>query len=191
MLHDRQNNFEFLYQCLQEEICIMDDKVKRTIGNQLWECRVKKGWTQAFVSRQLGISIRTISRVENGSGISKTLLQKMCSLYRVSVNELYKQDETIIKNRVSAQIDVIPEDVAVKILCQSSFVGDIQRESILRFNDIIQKDGIMYKEQIEEILSDMISIKQNYSLSDVVCCCMVVNQKTLDKIAGFTIGAYS
>ena len=182
MVHDRQNNFEFLYQCLQEEICIMDDKLKRTIGNQLWECRVKKGWTQAFVSRQLGISIRTISRVENGSGISKTLLKKMCSLYRVSVNELYKQDETIIKNRVSAQIDVIPEDVAVKILCQSSFVGDIQRESILRFNDIIQKDGIMYKEQIEEILSEMISIKQNYSLSDVVYCCMMINQKTLDKI---------
>ena len=155
----------------------MDDKLKRTIGNQLWECRVKKGWTQAFVSRQLGISIRTISRVENGSGISKTLLKKMCSLYRVSVNELYKQDETIIKNRVSAQIDV-----AVKILCQSSFVGDIQREYILRFNDIIQKDGIMYKEQIEEILSEMISIKQNYSLSDVVYCCMIINQKTLDKI---------
>lgn len=117
---------------------IMDDKLKRTIGNQLWECRVKKGWTQAFVSRQLGISIRTISRVENGSGISKTLLQKMCSLYRVSVNELYKQDETIIKNRVSAQIDVIPEDVAVKILCQSSFVGDIQREAILSSYDIVE-----------------------------------------------------
>ena len=49
----------------------------------------------------------------------------------------------------------------------------------------------MYKEQIEEILSDMISIKQSYSLSDVVYCCMVVNQKTLDKIAGFTIGTYS
>ena len=60
----------------------MDDNLKRIIGNQLWECRVKKGWTQAFVARQLGISIRTISRVENGSGISKTLLQKTCSLYR-------------------------------------------------------------------------------------------------------------
>ena len=120
--------------------------------------------------------------MENGSGISKTLLKKMCSLYSVSVNELYKQDETIIKNRVSAQIDVIPEDVAVKILCQSSFVGDIQRESILSFTDLIQKDGIMSKEQIEEILSEMISIKQNYSLSDVVYCCMMINQKTLDKI---------
>ena len=126
----------------------MDDKLKRIIGNQLWECRVKKGWTQAFVARQLGISIRTISRVENGSGISKTLLQKTCSLYRVSVNELYKQDETIIKNRVSAQMDVIPEDVAVKLLCQSSFVGDIQRKSILGFNDIIPKDGIMIENSV-------------------------------------------
>lgn len=35
--------------------------------------------------------------------------------------------------------------------------------------------------QIEEILSDMISIKQNYSLSDEVYCCMMINQKTLDK----------
>lgn len=165
----------------------MDDKMKRTMGNHLWECRVKKGWTQAFVSRQLGISIRTISRVENGSGISKALLQKMCSLYRVSVNELYKQDETIIKNRVTAQVDVIPDDVAVKLLCQSSFVGDIQRESILRFNDTIQKECLMYREQIEEILPDMIGNKQNYSLSDLVYCCMMVNQKTLDMAAQIII----
>lgn len=165
----------------------MDDKLKRTIGNQLWECRVKKGWTQAFVSRQLGISIRTISRVENGSGISKTLLQKMYSLYRVSANELYKQDEIIIKNRVSAQIDVVPEDVAIRLLCQSSFVEDIQRESILRFNDIIQKECLMYREQIEELLPDLIGNKQNYSLSDLVYCCMMVNQKTLDKAAQIII----
>lgn len=165
----------------------MDDKLKRTIGSQLWECRVKKGWTQAFVSRQLGISIRTISRVENGLGISKTLLKKMCSLYRVSVNELYKQDETIIKNRVSAQIDVIPEDVAVKILCQSSFVGDIQRESILRFNESIQKNAIMYREQVEKVLPEVISKKQSYTLSDIINCCMAVNQKTLDNISKIAV----
>ena len=95
---------------------------------------------------------------------------------------MYECDEKIIRDKATTRIDVIPEEVAIKLLCQSSFIGDIQRESILRFNDIIQKDGIMYKEQIEEILSEMISIKQNYSLSDVVYCCMIINQKTLDKI---------
>lgn len=42
MVHDRQNNFEFLYQCLQEEICIMDDKLKRTIGNNCGSVELKK-----------------------------------------------------------------------------------------------------------------------------------------------------
>lgn len=165
----------------------MDDRVKRVIGNQLWGCRIKKGWTQAFVARQLGISIRTISRVENGSGMSKSLLQKMCSLYRVSVNELYECDEKIIRDKATTRIDVIPEEVAIKLLCQSSFIGDIQRESILRFNDIIQKHGIMYREQVEEILPEVIRKKQSYTLLDIINCCMKINQKTLDKISGMAM----
>lgn len=63
---------------------------------------------------------------------------------------------------------MIPEDVAVKLLCQSSFVGDIQRESILRFNEFIQKNAIMYREQVEKILPEVISKKQSYTLSDII-----------------------
>ncbi len=59
---------------------------------------------------------------------------------------MYECDEKIIRDKATTRIDVIPEEVAIKLLCQSSFIGDIQRESILRFNDIIQKDGIMYRE---------------------------------------------
>ena len=68
-------------------------------------------------------------------------------------------------------------------MCQSSFIGDIQRESILRFNDIIQKDGIMYREQVEEILPEVIGKKKSYTLLDIINCCMKINQKTLDKIS--------
>lgn len=63
---------------------------------------------------------------------------------------------------------MIPEDVAVKLLCQSSFVGYIQRESILRFNEFIQKNAIMYREQVEKILPEVISKKQSYTLSDII-----------------------
>lgn len=166
----------------------MDNQMKQMIGNHLWGYRAKKGWTQEFVARQLGISIRTVSRIENGAGISKSLLKKMCSLYRIPVSEVYEQEVSINKTVIPTQVDMIPENVAVKLLCQSSFVEDIQRESILRFNDTIQKDGIMYREQIEEILPDMISNKQSYTLSDLIYCCMMVNQKTLDKIAKISIG---
>ena len=161
----------------------MDNQMKQMIGNHLWGCRAKKGWTQEFVARQLGISIRTVSRVENGAGISKPLLKKMCSLYRIPISEIYERAELINKTVVPTQVDVIPEDVDVKLLCQSSFVGDIQRESILRFNESIQKNAIMYREQVEEILPEVISKKQSYTLSDIISCCMAVNQKTLDNIS--------
>ena len=87
----------------------------------------------------------------------------------------------------SAQIDVIPEDVAVKLLCQSSFVEDIQRESILRFNESIQKNAIMYREQVEKVLPEVISKKQSYTLSDIINCCLAINQRTPDNISQIAV----
>ncbi len=165
----------------------MDKELNQVIGNHLWGCRAKKGWTQEFVARQLGISIRTISRVENGAGISKSLLKKMCSLYRISLSEVYGQ-KAVVKETVSpVQVDIIPDDVAIKLLCQSSFVNDIQRESILRFNDSIQKNAFMYREQVEEILPEVIHKKQSYTLAEVIQCCMEINQRTLDNISKIAV----
>ncbi|MBQ8624567.1 MAG: helix-turn-helix transcriptional regulator [Agathobacter sp.] len=162
----------------------MDNKM---IGNHLWCCRAKKGWTQEFVARQLGISIRTVSRVENGAGISKSLLKRMCSLYRISLSEIYEQKPSVNKISNPVQVDMIPDDVAIKLLCQSSFVNDIQRESILRFNESIQKNALMYREQVEELLPQVIHIKKSYSLAELIQCCMEVNQKTLDNITKIAV----
>ena len=165
----------------------MDDKMNQMIGNHLWSCRTKKGWTQEFVARQLGISIRTVSRVENGAGISKQLLKRMCSLYRIPLSEIYQQNSSVNKISNSVQVDMIPDDVAIKLLCQSSFVNDIQRESILRFNESIQKNALMYREQVEELLPQVIHMKQSYSLAEVIQCCMEVNQRTLDNITKIAV----
>ena len=165
----------------------MDKEMNKVIGNHLWSCRAKKGWTQEFVARQLGISIRTISRVENGAGISKPLLKKMCSLYRIPLSEIYEQQPVVNKTANPVQVDMIPDDVAIKLLCQSSFVNDIQRESILRFNDSIQKNALMYREQVEEILPEVIHKKQSYTLAEVIQCCMEINQRTLDNITKIAV----
>ena len=82
---------------------------------------------------------------------------------------------------------MIPDDVAIKLLCQSSFVNDIQRESILRFNDSIQKNALMYREQVEEILPEVIHKKQSYTLAEVIQCCMEINQRTLDNITKIAV----
>ena len=44
----------------------MDDSTKELIASNLRRARWNKGWSQSFVARQLDISIRTISRAENG-----------------------------------------------------------------------------------------------------------------------------
>ena len=165
----------------------MDNKMNQMIGNHLWGCRAKRGWTQEFVARQLGISIRTVSRVENGAGISKSLLKKMCGLYRISLNEIYEQKPSVNKMSNPVQVDMIPDDVAIKLLCQSSFVNDIQRESILRFNESIQKNALMYREQVEELIPEVIHMKQSYSLAELIQCCMEVNQRTLDNITKIAV----
>ena len=61
-------------------------------------------------------------------------------------------------------------------------------ENIQNKNGIdIQKNAIMYREQVEEILPEVISKKQSYTLSDIISCCMAVNQKTLDNISKIAV----
>lgn len=84
-------------------------------------------------------------------------------------------------------VDLIPDDVAVRLLCQSTFVGDIQREAVLRFNDAIQKNAVMLREDIEAILPEIISSKKSYSLADIISCCMAVNQRTVKNISKIVV----
>lgn len=163
----------------------MTDEMKITIGKNLKSARWKKGWSQAFVERQTGISIRTISRAETGCGISKSFLKRLCTLYQIPTESVYSDTEQEI--RISIQVTPIPDDVAVRLLMQSSFVGDIQREAVLRFNDSIQKNAIMYREQVEDILPDLISEKKSYTASDIVQCCLEINRRTIQNISQIAI----
>lgn len=151
--------------------------------------RRKRSWSQAFVCNNLHISIRTLSRAENGKGISKAILKKLCSLYRIPISQMYMDvdvDMNVIEKK-QQPVDLIPDDVAVRLLCQSTFVGDIQREALLRFNDTIQKNAVMFREDIEAILPEVISSKKSYSLADVIICCMAVNQRTVRNISKIAV----
>lgn len=77
----------------------------------------------------------------------------------------------------------MPENVAVGLLIKNSFISDIQRETICRYNDKIKKSAVMDRKEVEEFLPEIISSKKQYSLADMISCCMAVNQKTLANIA--------
>ncbi len=149
--------------------------------------RWKRNWSQAFVCNNLHISIRTLSRAENGKGISKAILMKLCSLYQIPISQMYMDVDLNVIEKKRQPVDLIPDEAAVRLLCQSTFVGDIQREAVLRFNDAIQKNAVMFREDIEAILPEVISSKKSYSLADVISCCMAVNQRTVRNIINMAL----
>lgn len=157
--------------------------IARHLKGERW----KRNWSQALVCSNLNISIRTLSRAENGKGISKTTLKKLCSLYQIPISQMYMDVDMNVIEKKQQTVDLIPDDVAVRLLCQSTFIGDIQREAVLRFNDAIQKNAVMLREDIEAILPEIISSKKSYSLADIISCCMAVNQRTVKNISKIVV----
>ncbi|MBQ1173469.1 MAG: helix-turn-helix transcriptional regulator [Lachnospiraceae bacterium] len=159
------------------------DNVNVIVAENLKSIRVSKGWSQSFVADQLGIAQRTISRAECGCGVSKRTLKMLCNLYQVNMATLY--NECVQETPKGTQ--VVPDDVAVKLLIRNSFIQDLEQEVILRYTDTIQKEALLMREDIENIIPEALTMKKSYSLQDVISACMLVNQKTLSKVRNMAI----
>ena len=162
-------NNSFFYIVVYNWRKIMTEDIKMTLGYNLKYIRFQKGWSQSFVCRQIGVSIRTLSRAETGCSISKKTLNKLCVLYQMPMNCLYKdQGQKNISNH--KPVDLIPDSVITRLILGSDFFMNIQREAILRFNDSIQSEALMMREDIERVLPDIISNKKTYSIQDIIFC---------------------
>ena len=154
------------------------DNINSLVADNLKRIRISKGWSQSFVANQLGIAQRTISRAECGCGVSKRTLEMLCSMYQVSVASLYND----CVQEHPKEVQVVPDDIAVGLLIKNSFIQDLEQEVILRYTDTIQKEALMMREDVEQIIPEALSLKKSYTLTDVITACMVVNQKTLSNI---------
>ncbi len=168
-----------VYTCIKEG----EDTMNDIIGYNLQYIRLARGWTQSFVATLTGLSIRSISRVENGCGASKTTITKLCRLYKVEVKSLYEPTEPV----KAAKVDLLPDDVVTAILQRNSLLSDLQREVLLQFTSKASKDAVMNRNDIEAVLSESLSDKKNYSLSDVITACMAINQKTIQNITNIAV----
>ena len=166
------------------EVGKMDNNM--IIAYNLKRIRFQKNWSQAFVARQLGVSVRTISRAETLGKLSDKLLRRICSLYQIQLINVFKEIPGDEEEKHIAE--VVPTDVIFKILQQSDFVTRLEQETLVRYNDEIQRNAIMYREDIEQIIPDVISNKKSYTLSDIISCCMAVNQRTVENIRFMTAG---
>ncbi len=155
----------------------MDD-VKMVVSRNLKDIRMGKGWSQSFVASQLGIAQRTISRAECGEKVSQRTLKRLCGFYQVPFASLYNE---CAQGALRTE-QVVPDDVVAALLARNSFIHDLEREVILRFTADIQKESLMMREDIEQILPEVLPMKKSFSLTDVISACLLVNQKTVGRV---------
>lgn len=153
------------------------------VGINLKYIRLNRGWTQAFVSELTGLSIRSISRLENGCGASKNTICTLCNLYKVDVDSLYSPTEPV----KGVKVDLLSEEVLSSILHRNSLLDDLQREVVLQFTSTVGKSAVMTRDDVEAIISDSICEKKNYTLSDIITACMAVNSKTIQSITNIAV----
>lgn len=153
-------------------------RTKDIIAVNLRNLRLQRGWTQEFVANQLQISQRTISRAENGAGLSRDTMKRLCSLYQISMQYLYEEQH----NERVPSVDIIPEDVALRLLVKNSFINDLQSETVRRYNDKVSRDAIMTRTEVENIIREYASGRNTFTMADIVQCGMLVNQSTIHNI---------
>jgi hypothetical protein len=64
-------------------------------------------------------------------------------------------------------------------MMKNSFISDLQLETIYRYNSIISDKCTMLRDDVELLLKSVISNKKHYTLSDVISCCLMINQETI------------
>lgn len=65
-----------------------------------------------------------------------------------STSDVYQKEPPVKKSTSQVKVEMIPNDVAMRLMQNSSFIEDIQKESILRFNDVVQKNTQMIREEL-------------------------------------------
>lgn len=75
---------------------LTNDAIMRQIGSKLKELRIEKNMKQAELSDASGVSVFTISSVENGKASSLlTIVQLLRALEHLDYLDLFFQEETI------------------------------------------------------------------------------------------------
>ena len=89
--------------------------IDKTFGKILKDFRVKNGFTQEVMAEKLGISLKYISRIENGySGIKTRTLINYMNILGITPNTIYKEfmtNKEIIKQiNISEKLNQLSEE---------------------------------------------------------------------------------
>lgn len=94
---------------------ISKSDIDKAFGKILKDFRVKKGYTQEVMAEKLGISLKYISRIENGySGIKTMTLINYMNILGITPNTIFKElmtNKDIIKQiEISEKLNQLSEE---------------------------------------------------------------------------------
>ena len=94
---------------------VSKSEIDKIFGKILRDFRVKNGLTQEQLSEKLGISLKYISRIENGNnGIKTQTLIKYINLLGITPNTIYRSfitNKDVLKNvELSEKINNLSDD---------------------------------------------------------------------------------
>ena len=82
------------------------DQIK--IGKFIAACRKEKGYTQASLAEELGITDRAVSKWETGKSLpDSSIMLELCELLSINVNELLKGEHMDMEEYVKASQEII------------------------------------------------------------------------------------
>lgn len=97
-------------------------KIKTVVGDNIRRLRRERGWTQAYVAENLGITAPFLTMVESGQrGMSLELIESLGELFGVPVSsffvsheskitELSRQELSALKKRLTLKMTKVIED---------------------------------------------------------------------------------
>lgn len=145
------------------------------IAGNLRNERMKRNWSQQFVADQTGLSTRTISRCENGNGLSSFTLKALCKLYGMEPMDAYRTESD---PEDSFGANTISPTRIMSILANSRIIHDLQKEIVLSLLEEMKTESFISREQMKNIIYGSTGKKNLYSLEDMVRCCQEINSLT-------------
>ena len=155
----------------------------QVVSYNLQSHRIRNGWSQSLVCKLTGISLRTLSRIENGAAASKSTIKKLCNLYKIDVESLYESEKPVKQ----VKVNLLSDNTLYYILQRNTLLEDLQREVILRFTAVAGKGAVMDRNDIEAVLSNSLTDKTSYSYTDIISACMAINESTIQKITNMAV----
>ena len=153
----------------------LNGELSKVIADNLKNERMKRNWSQKFVADQANLSVRTVSRGENGKGMSNYTLKALCRLYAIGPMEACR---TEVHPEDSFGASTISPTRIMSLLANSNFIHDIQREIVLSLLQAMKKESIISREQIKNTAFNCIGKKTTYTIEDVVKCGQEINSLT-------------